>query len=98
MPSGFSLYSARSAVSLRTVSTRCEEASANQPFDGTVDRPIMGTTAITECDSLPEIINFLLTDVDWSASILACSDHDSASAASASGTLALQSRLPDSHF
>src|SRR5213080_2331167 len=56
MPSGFSLYSARSAVNLRTVSARSEEASVNRPADGTGDRHITSRSAIIECDSVLEII------------------------------------------
>src|SRR5437667_11751550 len=57
MPSGFSLYSARSAVSLRTVSAPPEEASANRAAVGTGDRHIARRRPITEWDGLPEIIS-----------------------------------------
>src|SRR5947208_7027904 len=55
MPSEFSLYSARSAVNLRIVFP-LEEAGANRPLAGTGERHITSRRAITECDSVPEII------------------------------------------
>src|SRR5437867_2459885 len=56
MASGFSLYSARSAVNLRTVSAPPEEASVNRPADGTGDRHITSRSTIIECDNVLEII------------------------------------------
>ncbi len=57
MPSEFSLYSARSAVNLRIVFAPLEEMGANRPLAGTGERHITSRRAITECDSLPEIIS-----------------------------------------
>ncbi len=57
MPSEFSLYSARSAVNLRIVFAPLEEVGANRPLAGTGERHITSRRAITECDSLPEIIS-----------------------------------------
>src|SRR5712664_3627940 len=52
MPSGFSLYSARSAAISTTVSAPSEEAAANRPADGTDGRHITSRRVIIECDSV----------------------------------------------
>src|ERR1043166_5624807 len=65
MPSGFSLYSARSAVSLSTVSAPREAAFASRQFDGISDRHRTSRRAITECDRFGGIITSQTKECTW---------------------------------